>query len=217
MRRIVFLGPPGAGKGTQAVRAARALSVPHLATGDLLRRHVAEGTDLGRRAKSTMDRGELVPDALVIEMVDRRLAEPDCAGGFLLDGYPRSLPQAEALEDGLRRQGMRLDGVLSFEAGTEELVERLGGRRTCPRCARTWHVRFLPPRQAGRCDDDGEALVVREDDRPAAVRRRLDVYREQTAALVTRYRQAGLLRKVGAEGAPAAVAAAVDRCLAEGA
>jgi adenylate kinase len=212
--RITFLGPPGAGKGTQAQRLARQSGVPHNATGDLLRHNVEAGTALGRQARAFMDRGELVPDDLVIAMVDERLSHADCGAGFLLDGYPRSVPQAEALERTLATGGRSMDGVLHFEVAPEVLVERLGGRRTCPACKANYHVKFLPPRREGRCDADGTPLVVRDDDRPAAVRRRLDVYREQTAALVAYYRSRGRLYAIRADGAPDRVGDAVAAVLA---
>lgn len=212
MRRVVFLGPPGAGKGTQAARCARERHLPHIATGDLLRQNVESGTNLGRKAKAFMDRGELVPDDLVIGMVDARLGAGDGAGGFLLDGYPRSVPQAEALDRMLRDRRVGLDGVLYFDVAPETLVERLGGRRTCRTCKANYHLRFLPPRKAGVCDCGGE-LIVRDDDRPEAVRRRLDVYREQTASLVAHYRARGVLHEVDAASSPDTVAAQVARIL----
>jgi adenylate kinase len=177
-----------------------------------LRQNVESGTALGRKAKAFMDRGELVPDDLVIGMVDARLGAGDGTGGFLLDGYPRSVPQAEALDRTLREGRMGLDGVLYFDVAPETLVERLGGRRTCRACKANYHVRFLPPKKAGACDCGGE-LVVRDDDRPEAVRRRLDVYREQTASLVAHYRARGVLHEVDASSAPDAVAAQVARIL----
>ncbi|MBI4231408.1 MAG: adenylate kinase [Planctomycetes bacterium] len=212
MRRVVFLGPPGAGKGTQAARCAREQNLPHIATGDLLRQNVESGTPLGCKAKAFMDRGELVPDDLVIGMVDARLGHRDGVEGFLLDGYPRSVPQAEALDRTLRDRRVSLDGVLYFGVAPETLVERLGGRRTCRACKANYHVRFLPPKVPGVCDCGGD-LVVREDDRPEAVRRRLDVYRDQTASLVAHYRARSVLHDVDAGGAPDAVAAQVARIL----
>lgn len=191
--RIVFLGPPGVGKGTQAVRIAAALSVPHVATGDLFRENVRNDTPVGREARAFMERGELVPDRIVVEMVRERLGRPDCARGFLLDGYPRSVPQADALDQDLAARGARLDVVFYMTAPEDLIVERLSGRRVCPACNRVYHVTNIPPAREGVCDACGEALAQRADDRPETVRKRLAVYRAQTQDLVARYRAAGLL------------------------
>lgn len=191
--RIVFLGPPGAGKGTQAVRIRSALSIPHIATGDLFRENVKQGTLLGLEAKGYMDRGVLVPDEVVIRMVRERLGRPDCKDGFLLDGYPRSLPQADALDRDLASLGTSLDAVFYMTAADELIVERLSGRRVCPDCNKVYHLRNIPPKVEGVCDACGAALVQREDDRPETVKKRLAVYHGQTEALVARYRKTGLL------------------------
>jgi adenylate kinase len=198
----VFLGPPGSGKGTQAPGLARELGIPHLSTGDLLRAAVAEGSPLGREADGHMRAGRLVPDALVLGILQERLARPDARGGCLLDGYPRNLAQAGALE-----AIVHVDLVLAFELPQLELVERLAGRRVCPRCASVYNVRSSPPRTPGRCDRDGEGLVQRPDDRPEAVAERLRVYAEVTAPLLAHYRAQGVLRTVDASGSAEAVAA----------
>lgn len=195
MRRIVFLGPPGAGKGTQAAKLSRELGVPHLSTGDLLRAAVAARTPLGLAADRYMRAGELVPDELVFEILGERLAQPDARSGFLLDGFPRNLSQAETLD---RRTP--IDVVISFELPDDELVRRLSGRWTCPKCQSVYHVVSHPPRDSGRCDRDGTELVQRPDDRPEAVVTRLKVYAEKTAPLLDYYRARGLLRPIDANG-----------------
>lgn len=201
MARIVLLGPPGVGKGTQAVRLAAALGVPHLSTGEILRAEVAAGTPLGREADGHMRAGRLVPDPLVLAMLKERLARPDAVGGCVLDGFPRNLAQAVAL-DGIAP----VDRALAFDLPAAVLVERLSGRRICPVCQSTYHVPAQPPRVPGRCDREGAELVQRPDDRPDAVRTRLDVYAEQTAPLLAHYRARGLLVSVDARGGPDDVA-----------
>ncbi len=208
MLRIVFVGPPGVGKGTQAARLAAELHVPHLSTGDLLRAAIAAKTPLGLAAEEHVRSGGLVPDALVLQILRERLARPDAADGFLLDGYPRNLAQAEAL-----RAITPLDAVLAFELPHDVLVARLTGRRVCPLCQSVYHVDFHPPRVAGRCDKDGTELVQRPDDRPEAVGRRLEVYAEQTAPLVAHYRALGRLRDVDARGSEDEVARRVRAAL----
>ena len=201
MPRIVFLGPPGAGKGTQAAGLAREIGIPHLSTGDLLRAAVAAGSPLGKEADGYMRAGKLVPDELVLKILEERLARPDAKSGFLLDGYPRNVAQGETLA---RRTPVDL--VVSFEVASEELVRRLSERRTCPKCQSVYHLTFQPPKTAGRCDRDGTELVQRPDDRPEAVQNRLKVYADQTAPLLDSYRRRGLLRPVDASGAPEEVA-----------
>jgi len=198
--RMVLLGPPGAGKGTQAKRLAEHFGIAHISTGDILRRQVEQGTELGQQARELMDAGALVPDALIIRMVEERLAEADCAAGFLLDGFPRNRAQAEALEALLERREQELQAVALLVVEDEELVRRLSGRCSCPRCGAVYHAVFSPPREPGRCDTCGERLVQREDDREETVRHRLSVYHEQTRPLVEFYRERGLLVTVnGAE------------------
>src|SRR5574341_126094 len=185
--RWILLGPPGAGKGTQAKRLVERLGVPQLSTGDMLRRHVAEGTPLGREAKGYMDRGALVPDAVLIGMMRERVKAPDCARGYILDGFPRTPAQAEALGAMLKELGTPLDGAISLEVPEAVLVPRLGGRWTCRSCQAMYHVTDDPPRVAGRCDRCGGELYQREDDREETIRRRLQVYREQTEPLIGYY------------------------------
>lgn len=202
MHRVVFVGPPGAGKGTQAAILARALGIVHLSTGDVLRSAVSERTDLGLQADGFMRAGQLVPDALVLKIIGDRLHRPSAREGFLLDGFPRNVAQAEALA-----QITPLDRVIAFQIPEALLLERLTQRWSCPKCARAYNAATQPPKSAGRCDDDGTALVQRPDDRPEAVRTRLKVYQEQTAPLLAFYRALGLLRTVDAVGEVDEVAA----------
>ncbi len=193
--RLVLLGPPGSGKGTQGERLAGSLHVPRISTGDILRRNVAQGTELGRKAKTFMDSGGLVPDDLVIAMVADRLREPDARGGFILDGFPRTIAQAEALS-----KLTPLDAVVNLFLEPEELVKRSAGRRVCPKCESVYHLVTNPPRKAGICDKCGTPLVTRPDDREEVVRTRIETYERQTAPLVRYYKDKGLLREVYASG-----------------
>jgi len=200
--RIVILGPPGAGKGTQAVRLASALNLTHLATGDMLRAEVASGSELGNLAQSYMERGDLVPDDVIIRMILARLGGPDSATGVILDGFPRTVAQAEALDEALKETGKPIDSALFLRVSEETLVRRLAGRFTCSKCQRPYHAEFSPPREAGKCDVCGGELVQRPDDNPESVRRRLAVYREQTAPVIDHYRRAGTITEVDGEGPP---------------
>ena len=184
--RLILLGPPGAGKGTQAKRLASGLGAPQISTGDILRQAVSDGTELGRKAKSFMDRGALVPDEVVIGIIEERLRRHDCARGYILDGFPRTLPQAEALLRTLTSIQASLDRVLSIEVPEEELVKRLAGRRVCRACGYMYHVKTNPARQAGVCDKCGGSLYQRDDDKEETIRHRLRVYREQTEPLIAR-------------------------------
>ncbi len=197
--RLVLLGPPGAGKGTQAVRLADRFEVPQISTGDLLREHVQNGTGLGIKARAYMDRGEYVPDDLVVKMVMDRLEEPDAQKGFILDGFPRTVPQAQALEDALAEAGKPLEAVLKYTITDEVAIRRLSGRWTCPCCKRTYQMEFMPPRDDAVCDDDGCQLTRRSDDDEITVRRRLDVYVDETEPLEFFYFERGLLREVNAD------------------
>jgi len=199
--RLVLVGPPGAGKGTQAQYVSGARAIPKISTGDIFRTNVSEGTELGVLAKGFMDRGDLVPDDVTVAMVRDRLAQPDAVGGFLLDGFPRTVPQAEQLDDILRdAQKAKLDVVLELVVDDDEVVRRLSGRRTCRLCGTNWHVDFDPPRTPGRCDRDGAELFQRDDDRAETVRHRLDVYHAQTAPLVAFYASRGVLVGLDATG-----------------
>jgi len=198
--RLVLVGPPGAGKGTQAQFIAEHAGVPKISTGDIFRANVSQGTPLGTQAKAFMDRGDLVPDDVTIEMVKSRLAEDDVRGGFLLDGFPRTVPQAEVLEDHLRLSGTKLDVVLELVVDDDEVIRRLSGRRTCRTCGRIWHVDFDPPEKAGVCDLDGGELYQRDDDNAETVANRLNVYAAETAPLVSYYAGRGILVGIDATG-----------------
>ena len=198
--RIVLVGPPGAGKGTQAQFIASHLSIPKISTGDIFRANVSGGTELGRRAQVYMERGDLVPDEVTIAMVTDRLQEDDAQAGFLLDGFPRNVPQAETLKKLLSAWDTRLDVVLELVVDDDEVVRRLSGRRTCRRCGRVWHVTFDPPARPGVCDDCGGELFQRDDDREETIRHRLEVYQQQTSPLVSYYADEGILLGIDATG-----------------
>ncbi len=198
--RVAFLGPPGAGKGTQARELAREWGVPHVATGDMLRDAAAAGTPLGREAKGYMDKGALVPDDVIIRMIAERLRRPDAGRGFLLDGFPRTIAQAEGLEHLLKDLGQPLERVVYFDVSEPELLRRLTGRRVCRACQTAFHLVSAPPTTAGVCDRCGGQLYQREDDSEATVRHRLGVYARQTAPLLDWYRGRGLLVSVPGEG-----------------
>ncbi|MFP4311605.1 MAG: adenylate kinase, partial [Nitriliruptoraceae bacterium] len=202
-----------AGKGTQAARIAEAYAIPHISTGEILRANVRAGTELGTEAKRYMDAGDLVPDELVMRMVGDRLREPDAATGFLFDGFPRTVPQAEALEHLLVEHAAPLDAVLRLSVPRDEVISRLTGRRTCSSCGRIFHVRFDPPEVEGRCDVCGGELVQRDDDTEEVARNRLDVYAAQTEPLEHFYWERGLLRDVEATGTPDEVFASARRIL----
>ena len=189
---LVLLGPPGAGKGTQAAHLVQDFGLPYIATGDILRAAVKQGTELGKKAKEYMDAGDLVPDDVIVGVVAERLQEDDTRDGFILDGFPRTIPQAEALDRSLEAMGRRLNAVLCIEVPDDELVQRISGRRICPD-GHVYHVDFDPPKQEGVCDHDGSKLEQRSDDVPDKVRRRLEVYHDQTAPLVEYFDQHGLL------------------------
>ncbi len=198
--RIVLVGPPGAGKGTQAQFIASHLSIPKISTGDIFRANVSGNTPLGQKAKEYMDRGDLVPDEVTIAMVRDRLAEEDAQEGFLLDGFPRNVPQAETLKKILAEMDRRLDLVLELVVDDDEVVRRLSGRRTCRKCGRIWHLVFDPPAKEGVCDDCGGELFQRDDDREETIRHRLEVYQEQTAPLASFYADEGILVGLDATG-----------------
>jgi adenylate kinase len=198
--RIVLVGPPGAGKGTQAQFIASHLAIPKISTGDIFRYNVSRGTTLGRQARDYMGRGDLVPDEVTIAMVRDRLYEDDAQEGFLLDGFPRNVPQAETLEKMLSEWETRLDVVLELVVDDDEVVRRLSGRRTCHHCGRVWHVLFDPPARNDTCDDDGSELFQRDDDREETIRHRLEVYQDQTAPLIAYYADQGILLGIDATG-----------------
>jgi adenylate kinase len=213
-RAVIFLGPPGAGKGTQARQIAESYGVPHLSTGDMLREHVSRGTPLGLRAEPIMERGELVPDDLVLSMVEERISRPDCGDGFILDGFPRTLPQARKLDEILERCKVR-PLVVHFVVDANQLMRRLTGRRTCAIGGEIYNIYDHPPKVPGRCDRDGGDLVQRPDDREEVIAERLAAYERQTSPLVDYYRGRGVLKDLDAMAAPAAVTKNVLELLAQ--
>jgi adenylate kinase len=194
--QIILLGPPGAGKGTQAETLVKKLNIPHISTGDMFRQAIKEGTALGTKAKEFMDQGKLVPDEVTIGIVKERIAEEDCRDGFLLDGFPRTVYQAEALDGILKDMKIALDAVINIEVPKEKLVERLTGRRVCKACGATFHMAFNPPAEAGKCDKCGENLYQRADDSEETVVNRLNVYEKQTAPLIEYYKHQGKLKTI---------------------
>ncbi len=193
---LILLGPPGAGKGTQAKKIVEKYGIPHIATGDILRDAVAKGTELGKKAKEYMDRGELVPDDIVIGIVKERLQQPDCEKGFLLDGFPRTLKQAEALDEMLKELGKKIDAVIYIDVPEEEIVKRIVNRRTCRKCGAVYHLIYAPPKEPNKCDKCGGELYQRDDDKEETVRQRFRVYMENTAPLIEYYEKKGLLYRV---------------------
>ena len=210
---LILLGPPGAGKGTQAKLLAQDLGVPHVSTGDMFRDHKARGTELGKKIQAVMDAGGLVTDEITNALVDDRLSRPDVARGLILDGYPRTTAQAEHLQDVLKALGRRIDRVVSYEIAIELVVERIGGRRSCPKCGAVYHVTANPPRQAGLCDKDGTALVHRDDDQPENVKKRMQEYALKTQPLKRFYQERGLVSEVDGAGAPEKILAATRAAL----
>jgi adenylate kinase len=215
--RLVLLGAPGCGKGTHSAWMIEALKIPQISTGDILRDSVAKGTELGTRAKTFMDSGQLVPDDVILGLVRDRLGQADAAGGFILDGFPRTIPQAEGLGTILSGRGATLDRVIKLEVDRAELVRRLTARRVCPGCRAVYNLDFRPPRRPGVCDACATELVQRDDDREATVVRRLEVYEQQTAPLVDYYRQRGLLTTVDGNHGYASVRAEIERVVGGGA
>ena len=199
--RLIFLGPPGVGKGTQAEFVAKEFGIPKLSTGDLLRDSVQKKTTLGLKAKGFMDRGELVPDEVVIGLVREKLSSAECRNGFLLDGFPRTVPQADQLGILLKSSGNRLDRVLYFTLPKDEIVKRISGRRSCPQCKAVYHIQAIPPKKNGICDVCGADLIQRNDDKPETIESRLAVYHEQTAPLIEYYKAKNLLSELEGSGA----------------
>lgn len=191
--RLIMLGAPGAGKGTQAARVAEKLQIPHISTGDIFRANLKNGTELGKKAKEYMDAGKLVPDELTCDLVADRLAQADCADGFILDGFPRTIPQAEALDKVLEKLGTTIDYAVNIDVPDEAIVSRMSGRRACVGCGATYHIVFNPPKKENICDHCGAGLILRDDDRPETVQTRLRVYHEQTQPLIDFYGSKGNL------------------------
>ena len=194
--KIIMLGAPGAGKGTQAKRIAEKYGVPHISTGDIFRANIKEGTELGKKAKSYMDQGLLVPDELTCDLVVDRISQPDAQKGYVLDGFPRTIPQAEALTAALEKRGEKIDYAIDVEVPDSNSIDRMSGRRACLSCGATYHLKYNPPKAEGQCDNCGASLVLRDDDKPETVRKRLDVYHSQTQPLIDYYKAAGALRGV---------------------
>lgn len=210
---LILLGPPGAGKGTQAKRMSAEWGLCHVSTGDILRDAAKRGTPLGLQAKPLMDAGQLVPDAVVNGIIEEWLKGPEAKRGFVLDGFPRTIPQAEALEKALAGAGLKLDAVLSFDVPEAVLVERISGRRSCPKCGSVYHVVEKPPARSGYCDKDGEALVQRDDDTPEKVRERNRVYEQKTAPLKAFYAERRLLKPVEGVGSPDGIFSSIAKAL----
>ncbi len=211
--RLLFVGPPGAGKGTQAKKTAQGMGIPHIATGDILREAIRQGTAVGRQAKSYIESGRLVPDGVIIDLIGERFGQGDVEKGYILDGFPRTLPQAEALEGLLARRNQPLQAVVLLECPDAAIVDRITGRRTCEKCGTPYHVRYLQPKREGICDRDGGPLVQRVDDTEAKVRRRLELYHAETAAIIPFYEKKGIVRRVNASLPPDEVARAVAKAL----
>lgn len=194
--KIIMLGAPGAGKGTQAKKIAEKYSIPHISTGDIFRANIKNNTELGQKAKTYMDKGELVPDELVVDLIMDRFKEADCANGYVLDGFPRTIPQAEALDKALSANGESVDYAVNVEVPDENIINRMSGRRACVGCGATYHIQFNAPKVEGVCDTCGEKLILRDDDKPETVKNRLSVYHEQTQPLIDYYSKKGVLAEV---------------------
>lgn len=194
--KIIMLGAPGAGKGTQAKRIAAKYGIPHISTGDIFRANIKNGTELGKKAKEYMDQGLLVPDELVVDLVIDRFKQPDCEKGYVLDGFPRTIPQAKALDEALAKNNDAVQYAIDVDVPDEEIISRMSGRRACVNCGGTYHVVTIPPKQEGICDVCSAALVLRDDDQPETVKKRLNVYHEQTQPLIEYYQGKGILKSV---------------------
>ena len=194
--KLIMLGAPGAGKGTQAKMIADKCGIPHISTGDIFRANIKEGTELGKKAKAYMDKGELVPDELTCDLVMDRIGQDDCKEGFILDGFPRTIPQAEALTAALEKAGNNMDFAVDIEVPDQSIIDRMGGRRACVGCGATYHIINIPPKKEGVCDRCGKELILRDDDKPETVKKRLDVYHDQTQPLIDYYKKQGILKEV---------------------
>ena len=194
--KIIMLGAPGAGKGTQAKQIAEKYSIPHISTGDIFRANIKNGTELGKKAKTYMDQGLLVPDELTCDLVVDRIKQDDCKNGFILDGFPRTIPQAEALDAALSKMGEKMDYAIDVDVPDENIVRRMGGRRVCLNCGATYHIVSIPTKVEGICDKCGSEVVLRDDDKPETVQKRLSVYHEQTQPLIDYYTRQGILKTV---------------------
>lgn len=194
--KIIMLGAPGAGKGTQAKKIAEKYGIPHISTGDIFRANIKNGTELGKKAKTYMDQGLLVPDELTVDLVIDRVAKEDCKNGYILDGFPRTIPQAESLDAALEKLGEKIDYAVNVEVPDENIINRMGGRRACVGCGATYHIVYNPTKVEGVCDACGEKLILRDDDKPETVQKRLTVYHDQTQPLIDYYSKSGVLKEV---------------------
>ena len=194
--KIIMLGAPGAGKGTQAKKLSEKYGIPHISTGDIFRANIKNNTELGQKAKGYMDAGQLVPDELVVDLVVDRIKEQDCFKGFILDGFPRTIPQAEALDYALNNQNEKIDYAINVDVPDENIINRMSGRRSCKDCGAIFHVQYNPPKKENCCDVCGGELILRDDDKAETVKKRLDVYHEQTAPLIAHYKEAGSLHEI---------------------
>ena len=194
--KIIMLGAPGAGKGTQAKKIAAKYGIPHISTGDIFRANIKNGTELGKKAKTYMDQGLLVPDELVVDLVVDRVNQDDCTNGYVLDGFPRTIPQAEALTEALEKMGQKVDFAIDVNVPDENIVKRMGGRRACVTCGATYHMVYAPTKEEGICETCGGELILRDDDKPETVQKRLNVYHDQTQPLIDYYTSQGILRTV---------------------
>ena len=194
--KIIMLGAPGAGKGTQAKKIAEKYHIPHMSTGDIFRANIKNGTELGKKAKTYMDQGLLVPDELTVDLVIDRVGQDDCKDGYILDGFPRTIPQAECLDAALEKRGEKVDFAINVEVPDENIVNRMSGRRACVGCGATYHIKYNPTKVDGVCDACGEKLVLRDDDKPETVQKRLGVYHDQTQPLIDYYTKSGVLKEV---------------------
>ena len=194
--KIIMLGAPGAGKGTQAKKIAEKYNIPHISTGDIFRANIKNNTELGKKAKEYMDQGLLVPDELTCDLVTDRIQKDDCSNGFILDGFPRTIPQAEALDKALKAMGQSMDYAINVDVADDNIIDRMSGRRACLKCGATYHIVAIPPKKEGICDACGSELVQRDDDKPETVQKRLDVYHEQTQPLIDYYTKKGIIKDV---------------------
>ncbi len=194
--KIIMLGAPGAGKGTQAKMIAEKYMIPHISTGDIFRANIKEGTELGKQAKEYMDKGQLVPDSLTVNLLLDRVAKDDCKNGYVLDGFPRTIPQAEVLDEALSKLGENIDYAIDVDVPDENIINRMSGRRACVTCGATYHLKHIPPKKEGICDKCGSELILRDDDKPETVKKRLDVYHKQTQPLIDYYTNKGILKTV---------------------
>ena len=213
--KIIMLGAPGAGKGTQAKKIAEKYDIPHISTGDIFRANIKEGTELGRKAKTYMDQGLLVPDELVVDLVVDRVGKDDASRGYVLDGFPRTIPQAEALDKALEAIGEKMDYAINVEVPDENIIKRMSGRRACVSCGATYHLEHIPPKKDGLCDTCGAELILRDDDKPETVKKRLDIYHEQTQPLIEYYTKKDILAEVDGTKDMAEVFDAIVKVLGE--